>query len=202
MFAAIAKRVFGILTRPGTEWPVIAGESVGRNGFILAYAAVLLTIPPLVLVALGVVGIGFANASAATVLTIGVTGLLATMSLVLLLAVIVRWVARALDVAMDYGHAFSFTIHATTPMWISAAIGNMIDPIQRLLAVVAFGWAIVLIAKGATAMLGIAREKRGVFTYTIALSLILLWLIVLGAVLGVVFAVLGGDVAGQFARAR
>lgn len=202
MFADIAKRVVGILFKPGSEWPVVAEESGTQGSFAPIYAAVLLTLPPLVLIVLGLMGVGFSNASAASVLTIGIAGLIATAVLVVLLAVIVRWVARSLDVPIDYASAFSFTIHATTPIWIGAAIGNLVDPLQRPLAVFAFIWAIVLVAKGATAMLGIAHEKRGLFTYTVALSQIILWLLVLGVVTGVALAALGGDVAAQLTRTR
>ena len=202
MLAAIAKRIVGILFRPGVEWPIVAEEAGSNRGFLVTYAASLLTLPALILVVLGLFGIGFRNASPDTVLTIGGAGLIATACLVLLLALIVRWVARAFDVPIDYARAFSFTIHATTPLWIGATIGNLIDPVQRLLALVAFVWAIVLVAKGATAMLGMAREKRGVFAYTVALSLLMLWLIVLAVVLGVAAASLGADVASQWARTR
>lgn len=202
MFAAIARRVAGILIRPDAEWVRVAEEAGTARSIALGYAAVLLTLPPAILIVLGLVGIGFTNASAATVFTVGLAGLIGTVALVILLALIVRWVAGAFDVAIDHGRAFSFTIHATTPLWIGAAIGNLIDPLQRLLAVVAFVWTVVLIAKGATAMLGIARQKRGVFTYTVALSQLVLWLLVLSAVLGVALAAVGGDVAAQLSGPR
>ena len=122
--------------------------------------------------------------------------------LVLLLAAIARWAARSLDAPIDYATSFSFTIHATTPIWIGAALGNIVDPLQRPLAVLAFVWAIVLVAKGATAMLGIAREKRGLFTYAFAFSHLVLWLLVLGAMMGIALAALGGDLAAQLTRTR
>lgn len=201
IFADIAKRVVGILFKPGSEWPMVAEESGAQGSFALINAAVFLTLPPLLLIVLGLIGIGFSKASAATVLTIGFAGLIATALLVLLLGAIARWAARSLDAPTDYATSFSFTIHATTPIWRGATLGNIVDPLQRPLAVLAFVWAIVLVAKGATAMLGIAREKRGLFTYTFAFSQLVLWLL-LGAVRGIALAALGGDVAAQLTRTR
>lgn len=175
---SMVTRAGSILVTPGREWQAIAAHPPAAAHTAL-YAAIMLVLPPLILVAMGLAGITFKYATTQVVFSVGLAGLIATTMLVFALSAIVRWVVPAFDGSTSFGRALAFVIFATTPMWLAAAIGNLFVPIQPLAALIGFVWAIVLIVKGAGPMFAIADHKRGVFAFTVTLSLVVFWLIVL-----------------------
>lgn len=187
MLTALLLRAGGILVRSESEWDAIASSN-GPPAVTCIYAAMMLAVPPTILVAMGMAGITLKYAPSDTIVSVGLAGLAATSVLVLALGGVIRWVVSSFDGATTYGRALVFTVYATTPMWLGGAIGNLFVPVQRAAAVIGFVWAIVLIMKGAVPMFGMPKSKRSVFAYTTALSLVVLWLIVLAFTTGFLMA--------------
>lgn len=190
-------RTGGMLVRPGATFRAAAADPAT---FTLAYGAVLLAAPQLVLMVLGLFGRGFRGVGVDAILTSGLTGFAAGVAVLAGTALLVRWLARVLDGGAGLGGALTMVVHATVPAWVLSTIGNVVEPRQGLFGLIGIAWSIALLPVGAGALLAVPPGKRGVFTFAAGAGMLLLWAAALLVVALVLANVLDREMAERVVR--
>jgi hypothetical protein len=198
IWRTMGERTAAMLVRPG--WGFRAAAEARGPGFTLAFGALLLAVPQIVLMVMGAFGVGFRNVGGDAILTAGLTGFAAGVVLLFATAGLVRWLARALDGVASYARALGFVVHATVPAWVLGTAGNLASPRQQLFAMIGIGWSIVLFGVGAGPMLAIPRGKRVVFAFAGGIGMALIWAVALVAVALVLAGVLERELAERLVR--
>lgn len=193
----MAARTGGMLVRPGPTLRAAAGD---RAGFTLAFGAVLLAAPQIVLMVMGLFGRGFRGMGVDAILTSGTTGFAAGAAILIVTAALARWLARALDGSAGFGQALALMVHATVPVWVLSTIGNLVEPRQYVFGLAGLAWSIALLFVGAGAVLAVPRGKRGVFAFATGIGMLLLWAVALVGVAVVLANVLDREVAERLVR--
>jgi hypothetical protein len=181
---AMGERALGMLLRPAAT--LRAAVTPADPGFTLAFGAVLLAVPQVVLMLLGLFGVGFRNVGADAVLQAGLAGFVAGAAVLAAMAALVRWLAGAMGGACDGARAVAFVVHATVPAWVLGAVGNLAGSRQWIVAVAGIAWSIALLGVGAGPVAAVPRERRLAFAAAAGAGTVLIWavaLVVLAAVL-------------------
>jgi len=180
-------RVVNILTKPASEWPVIAGESTDVVSLYRDYIAILAGIPaaskflgfslmgmPLV----GTLGFGFA-------LRAGIISYLGSLASAFIAAIIIEKLAPSFGSSGDTAQALKLVAYASTPTWIAGVLSLV--PLLAPLTLIAVIYSIYLFYLGLAPVMKTPQDK--VVPYMIVSALVI---IVVSIVVGLVLAAIAG----------
>jgi hypothetical protein len=146
MSVGLVQRAMNVLTKPATEWDVIAGETATTQGLFVGYACILALIPffgsllgRVIIGGLFGGGIGLVGALIGGLLTGAVTYAL-TLGVVFAVALIINVLAPSFDAKTDTVQALKVSIYSSTPVWVAGVLAWI--PILNFLvyiAAVAYG---------------------------------------------------------------
>jgi uncharacterized membrane protein required for colicin V production len=150
-------RVVNILTRPASEWPVIAAEPSDVAGLYKNYIALLAAIPAvctfLGLMVFGFVGsVGFSAA-----LVAGIMSYVSALASVYIAALIIEKLAPNFDSRGDTAEALKLVAYASTPVWIAGVLHLV--PLLGILGVLAALYAIYLFYLGVGPVMKTPQDK-------------------------------------------
>jgi len=152
-------RVVNILTRPASEWPVIAAEPSDVAGLYKNYIALLAAIPAvctfLGLMVVGVPFVGSYGFSAA--LVAGIMSYVSALASVYIAALIIEKLAPNFDSRGDTAEALKLVAYASTPVWIAGVLHLV--PLLGILGVLAALYAIYLFYLGVGPVMKTPQDK-------------------------------------------
>ncbi|MGA7296672.1 MAG: Yip1 family protein [Rhodanobacteraceae bacterium] len=178
-FSTLMARVMAILSKPKTEWAVIAGESTSTGALYSKYIVWLAAIPPV---------FGFIKGSLMGYAGIGsgIGRMILTYAMVLILVYVVALIVNALagsfDAQKSQIQALKTVAYAYTAAWIAGA-AVIIPGLGVLIALAGSIYSIYLLYLGLPHTMKCPREKAGGYTavtviITLLLGMVLGWLII------------------------
>ncbi|MGB8716884.1 MAG: Yip1 family protein [Rhodanobacteraceae bacterium] len=178
-FSKLMARVMAILSKPKTEWAVIAGESTSTGALYSKYIVWLAAIPPV---------FGFIRGSLMGYAGIGsgIGRMILTYAMVLILVYVVALIVNALagsfDAQKSQIQALKTVAYAYTAAWIAGA-AVIIPGLGVLIALAGSIYSIYLLYLGLPHTMKCPREKAGGYTavtviITLLLGMVLGWLII------------------------
>ncbi len=188
---SLVTRAMNILTKPATEWEVIAAEPATVGGLFTGYAIILAAIGPIMSVLFtGVLGFGAMQLPG---MSIGMTIIAATAAatyvislLVLyLMSMIVKAVSPSFNGNSDMVQATKLMTYASTPAWLAGLV-SWVPGIGWLIALAAVVYVVYLIYVGLKPVMGVPQEKLAGFTVVIVLAYIVLSMVLSAIIVGVV----------------
>jgi len=180
-------RVVNILTKPGSEWPVIAAESTDVVSLYRDYIAILAAIPAVCkflgfslmgMPLIGTLGFGFA-------LRAGIISYVGSLVSAFIAAIIIEKLAPNFDSSGDTAQALKLVAYASTPTWIAGVL-NLV-PLLALLALIAVLYSIYLFYLGLGRVMKTHPDK--VVPYMVVSALVI---IVVSVVVSLVLGAIGG----------
>ena len=181
-------RVTSILTKPATEWPVIAAEPADIASVLVGYVLILAAIPAIclfisvALISAPLVG-GFAVTGA---LTGAVLHYVATVVSVLLVAFVIQALAPTFGSRGDLVQALKLVAYSYTPLYLAGVLYLAI--VLAPLGIVAALYAIYLLYVGLPVLMKTPAEKVVPYMLVSAVVVIVVHVVlqmILGAMWGV-----------------
>lgn len=185
----LVARAKGILTAPKAEWPVIAGESTGTAELYAGYVAPLAAITPVASILGNLLFNGGLSFSASV--AIGVVAFAMALVSVYVLGLIASKIAPSFGGKDDLAQGLKLVAYAYTASWV-AGIFSLV-PALALISMIGGLYSLYILYTGASAMMGVPRERSVAYTAVVILVAIGLY-IVIATILGAVIA------AGSLAR--
>jgi len=146
-------RVVNILTKPASEWPVIAAEPSDVSGLYRNYIAMLAAIPAVcTFLGLTVIGVPFSAA-----LVAGIMSYVSTLASVYIAALIIEKLAPNFDSSGDTAQALKLVAYASTPVWIAGVLHLV--PLLGILTILALLYAIYLFYLGVAPVMKTPHDK-------------------------------------------
>ncbi len=201
-FSKLVARVMAILTKPKTEWPVIAGETTSVGALYKNYIIWLAAIPPIFQFIKGsLIGYGAFGVHARTGIGAGIGRMILTwliaLAVVYIVALIVNALAKTFDGQKNQVQALKAVAYSYTAAWV-AGIGAIIPWLGWLIAIAGGIYGIYLLYLGLPATMHCPKEKSGGYTaVTVIITIVLSWLLGL-LIVGSIFASGGHAAGGMF----
>ena len=152
-------RVVNILTKPASEWPVIAAEPSDVNGLYRNYIVLLAAIPA-VCTFLGLMVIGvpfFGSYGFSAALVAGIMSYVSTLASVYIAALIIEKLAPNFDSTGDTAQALKLVAYASTPVWIAGVLHLV--PLLGILTILALIYAIYIFYLGVAPVMKTPNDK-------------------------------------------
>jgi Yip1 domain len=152
-------RVVNILTKPASEWPVIAAEPSDVSGLYRNYIVMLAAIPA-VCTFLGLMVIGvpfFGSYGFSAALVAGIMSYVSTLASVYIAALIIEKLAPNFDSSGDTAQALKLVAYASTPVWIAGVLHLV--PLLGILTILALLYAIYLFYLGVAPVMKTPHDK-------------------------------------------
>jgi hypothetical protein len=180
-------RVVNILTKPASEWPVIAAEPTDVVGLYRDYIAILAAIPAVAtLIGLGMIGTPFIGTLGfGFALRAALVNYVSALVSAFVAAFIIEKLAPNFGSSGDTAQALKLVAYSSTPVWIAGVL-NLI-PVLAVLILVAVLYAIYLFYLGLPPVMKTPSDK--VVPYMIVSAIVI---IVVYVVLGAIMAAIGG----------
>jgi hypothetical protein len=180
-------RVTNILTRPASEWTVIAAEPTDVMGLYRNYILILAAIPAVCLfVSLAVLGAPYIGRLAmAGALGGAISAYVRTLVTVLIAAVIIEKLAPTFGSSGNTAQALKLIAYAYTPVWL-AGVFFLIWLLSGPASLIAVIYAIYLFYLGLTPVMKTPADK--VIPYMLVSALVV---IVVSVVLGLLMTAMG-----------
>ena len=178
-------RVVNILTKPASEWSVIATEPTDVASLFKEYIAILAAIPPVCLfLGMTVVGVPiFGRLGFGTALTGAIMGYVGALAGVYISAIVVEKLAPTFGSSGDTTQALKLVAYAYTPSWIAGVLSLLV--VLAPLAIIAGLYSIYIFYLGLTPMMKTPQDK--VIPYMIVSALVIIVVsVVLQAILGAI----------------
>lgn len=183
----LVTRAKNIITRPNTEWAVVAAEPASPAGIIAGYVAPLAAIAPIAsFIGLCIIGVGIPFV--ATYRTPFVSGVAqAVLSFVFaviaifLVAAVVNVLAPSFSGQKNWLAALKVTAYSFTPAFLAGIL--LVFPVLGILGLLASLWSIYLLYAGLPVLMGAPKDKAPLYTIAVVFCAF-----VVGAVLGTVYA--------------
>jgi hypothetical protein len=188
---AIVERVKNICLKPTVEWPVIAAETTSTKDLLLGYVLPLAAIGPIAAFIGGsIIGrslpfIGSYHVPLTAGLTLAVFTYLMAIVGIFVLSFIINALAPSFGGEKNGAQALKVAVYSYTPGWIAGAL-NILTALG-LLAIIGGLYGLYLLYLGLPRLMKAPQEKAAGYTVVVVLCAI---------VLSVVFAAIGGTVAG------
>lgn len=190
-FSKIVARAKAILTRPRSEWPVIAGETTTVANIYRDYLVWLAAIPVVCMFIKGsLIGYSAFGVTVRTGIASGigrmVVGYVLGLALVYVVALIVNALAPTFGAQKNQTQALKAVGYAYTAAWI-AGIGMLIPWLGWLVMIAGGVYSIYLLYLGLPETMHCPPEKAAGYTaVTVVVAVILAWILAL--ILGGLFA--------------
>ena len=188
-FEKLIARVKSILLSPRTEWPQIGAEPATVPGLYTGYITILAAIPAVFgFLKSSVIGYSLFGATIRTGLVAGLTGMVLTYVLSLVLVYVVAWIVNAL--APSFGgqknqvQALKVIAYAYTAAWIGG-IASILPWVGGLIGLLAAIYSIYLLYLGLPHTMKNPAEKSLAYTAVIVIITIVLALIIGAVVAGI-----------------
>jgi len=186
---AIAERARAIITRPGEEWPVIAGETIPSGDIFTRYAMPLAAIGPVAgLIGSQIMGHGLfgfvGRPGLLSAATYAVSSFVLSLVMLLVMAFVANQLAPRFGGEESTRRAFKLVAYAMTAAWL-AGIFQLV-PALGALGIVGL-YSVYLFHVGAGPMMKIPEDQR--LNYT-----------AVNIICGIVLALIVGSIAGNAAR--
>ncbi|MBV9997305.1 MAG: YIP1 family protein [Caulobacteraceae bacterium] len=185
--AGLVARVTNILTRPGSEWDVIAGEPATTASLFTGYACILALIPLIgtlisrvILHSLlgGFLGGGFGMmAGLIGGVVLGVVGYALTLGMVFVVSLIINALAPTFDAQPDAVQALKVSVYSGTAMWV-VGIVSWIPVLGWLLGLAALGYTCYLLYLGVAKLMKPPAEKAVGYAVVVILLEIVVYAVV------------------------
>lgn len=174
----VVNRAINILTKPRTEWAVIAAEPATVGGLFTGYAMILAALPAIgsLLGTFLFYGAypGLVTFAIATALVAYLVGL----GVVYLMGIIVAALAPSFGGANDQVPAMKMVVYAATPVWVIGFLAQLVMPMNfglgMLVMLAAYGYAAYQLYLASTSVVKVAPDKAVGFT----IVTIVIWFIV------------------------
>ena len=183
-------RVVNILTKPASEWSIIATEPTDVMSLYKEYIAILAAIPPVCLfLGLTVVGVPiFGRLGFGTALTGAIVGYVGALAGVYIGALVIEKLAPTFGSSGDTTQALKLVAYAYTPVWIAGVLSLLV--VLAPLVIIAGLYAIYLFYLGLTPVMKTPKDK--VIPYMLVSAVVI---IVVSVVLQLVLGAIGGGSA-------
>ena len=180
-------RVTGILTRPSTEWPLIAADPSDVPTLYREYIGVLAAIPAVcLLLGLSLIGVPFlGRIGVTTALVAAIMTYVTALASAYIAALVVEKLAPTFQSTGNIAQALKLVAHAYTPVWVAGVLYLFVA--LAPLAVLAAAYAIYLFYLGLSPVMKTPPDK--VVPYMIVSALVV---IVVNIVLRLLMSAIGG----------
>jgi Yip1 domain len=169
-------RATNILTKPATEWPIIATEATAPTDLITSYAAPLSAIPAICgFIGLSIVGVSIPlmGTTIRTSIMSGLTSAVIRFVLglvgIYVSAIIIEKLAPTFQSRGDTTQAMKLVVFASTPVWIAGVL--QIIPALGLLVILAVLYAIYLFYLGLPPVMHTPADK--VIPYMVVAAIVI-----------------------------
>jgi len=190
-------RVMNILTKPQTEWPVIALEPSDVASLYKNYILILAAIPA-VASTLGWMLIGgfFGPVGLTFAITAGIMGYCVSLASAFIAAFIIEKLAPTFDSHGDTAQALKLVAYASTPVWVAGIL--RIVPLLGVLILIAALYGVYLFYLGLTPVMKTPADKVVPYMIVSAIVVVVIYF-VLAAITGAIMgsALLVGGMAGS-----
>lgn len=190
----LVERAKNILMSPKTEWPVVEAEASSIRSIYLEYLLILAAIPAVAgFISTSLLGITIYGVTVRTPIVAGISGMVVSYALSLLMFYVVALIADALAPNFQGQknplNAFKLIAFSVTPGLVAGVL--VILPSLSIIALLAALYGIYLLYLGAPVLMKVTQEK--VVPYVVVL---ILCTIVAGVVVGMVSSALTRSVMG------
>lgn len=191
----LVDRAKNIIMSPKSEWEVIAGEQADMGGILTGYVIPMALIPAIAsFIGYGFIGFGFISG-----ITVGiayaVVSLLTSLIGVFIMAFVINILAPNFESEKDQGRAMQLVAYGYTPVWVGGIL-NILPVIGWLGGL--FGlYGIYLMYLGFPHTMKTPKEKVAVYMIITIIVLVLVYFVVGGILLTVVFSIFGLGVMGM-----
>lgn len=190
-FAKIFARIKAILTKPKTEWPVIAAEPSTIKGLYTGYLVVVVALPAIAqFIRFSLVGFGTPTAMVRVPIGAGIAQMVLIYLLTLLLVYLVTLVVNALAPSFggqkDTVQAAKAIAYAWTSFWIGG-IAVIVPWIGRLIMLAGLVYGVYLMYLGLPRTMKCPAEKSAGYTAAC---------VIVAIVLGLVFFLIASAIVG------
>jgi Yip1-like protein len=182
-------RVTNILTKPQSEWAVIAAEPADVTSIYTSYILILAAIPAVsTIIGTMVIGVPlFGSYGPALALRAGIGSYVGAIIGAICAAFIIEKLAPTFSSQGDTAQALKLVAYANTPVWVAGVLHLV--PLLGILVILAWIYAIYLFYLGVSPVMKTPSDK--VVPYMIVSALVM---IVVGIVIGVIMtALIGGS---------
>lgn len=185
--SGIVARAKAIITRPASEWPIIATETTPPMKVLVGYAIPLALIGPVAtLIGQSLFGmpalLGTVSLGLGTLLTLAVTSFVMALVSLFVVAFAANFLSPKFDGRNDFPAAFRLVAYAMTASWVAGIFGLV--PALAILSLLGL-YSLYLFYKGATPMMGVPAEKAGfytVVTVVVAIVVNIIASVIIGAI--------------------
>ena len=184
-------RVTNIITKPASEWPVIASEPTDVATLYKEYICILAAIPPVCLfLGLSMIGVPIlGRLGMGLALTAAILSYVRSLVGVYVAALVIEKLAPTFASSGDTKQALKLVAYAYTPAWLAGVF--MLVIVLAPLSILAGLYSIYLFYLGVTPMMKTPQDK--VIPFMIVAALVVF---VVSFVLGVILNAIGGGAGG------
>lgn len=190
----IVQRVINIITKPKSEWQVIAGEKPDIMKLLVGYALILAAIPALAsFLKFGVIGITYWGHTTRSVMGGINQALIQLISAVVgayLLAWVIDLLAPTFSSEKNFGKSLQLSVYSSTPQWIAGILFLLGTGFSALIVLIGL-YAIYLLAVGMPIIKRTPKDKVVGYVVVTIVAMILIYFVValiIGPIVGLVFA--------------
>lgn len=177
----LVTRAKNIITRPNTEWAVVAAEPASPAGIIAGYVAPLAAIAPIAtFIGLCIIGVGIPFVGTyRTGLVEGVTQAVISFVFavvgIFVVAAIVNVLAPSFSGQKNWLAALKVTAYSYTPAFIAGIL--LVFPLLGVLVLLASLWSIYLLYAGLPTLMGSPKDKAPLYTIAVVFCAIVVGLL-------------------------
>jgi len=193
----IVSRVQGIILKPKEEWAKIKEEKISFSQLFTSYAMILAAIPAVAhfigqaMVGRNVPFVGWYRIGIGTALLYGIFSYVFSLVIVYVLGIIINALAPTFSSTSDMNNAMKLSVYSMTPVWLAGVL--YIIPFLGWLAIIAGLYSVYILYLGFAAPMMDTPKEKELSYFIVSLIAGFVLMVVVGIVLGAIFA-LGGAV--------
>jgi hypothetical protein len=183
----LVTRAKNIITRPNTEWTVVAAEPASPAGILAGYVAPLAAIAPiasfigLCIIGVGIPFVGTYRTGVVAGVTQAIISFVFAVVIIFAVAAIVNVLAPSFSGQKNWLAALKVTAYSFTPAFVAGIL--LVFPLLGVLVLLGSLWSIYLLYVGLPTLMGTPKDKAPLYTIAVVFCAF-----VVGIVLGAVYA--------------